>query len=128
MDNILGNRIKMLREAARLNQIDLARVLHIGNTTISQYESGVRVPGDSIKIAIAQYFGVSLDYLMGVTDIPETASCILNNGCSSGAGKTFSPHEERVILAYRAQPALQAAVDKLLDVGEAAVPSQSETA
>ena len=68
MDNILGNRIKTLREEARLSQIDLAKVLHIGNTTISQYESGVRVPSDSIKIAIAQYFGVSLDYLMGETD------------------------------------------------------------
>lgn len=71
MENILGNRIKTLREEARLSQIDLAKVLHIGNTTISQYESGVRVPSDSIKISIAQYFGVSLDYLMGETDVKE---------------------------------------------------------
>lgn len=128
MDNVLGNRIKLLRENARLSQIDLAKVLHIGNTTVSQYESGARVPSDTIKISIAQYFGVSLDYLMGMTDIQETASCILSSGRSNGVGKTLSPHEERVILAYRAQPALQAAVDKLLDVKEAAAPSQTETA
>ena len=71
MNNILGNRIRMLRENARLSQIDLAKILHIGNTTISQYESGTRVPSDTIKLAIAQYFGVSLDYLMGATDVKE---------------------------------------------------------
>lgn len=68
MENILGNRIKTLRENAHLSQIDLAKILHIGNTTVSQYESGTRVPSDTIKLAIAQHFGVSLDYLMGAID------------------------------------------------------------
>jgi len=60
----LGQRIKMLRENANLTQIELAKTLKINNSTLSQYESGARVPSDDIKIAIANYFGVSLDYLL----------------------------------------------------------------
>lgn len=60
----LGQRIKILRENAKLTQIELAKILRINNSTLSQYESGARVPSDDIKIAIANHFGVSLDYLL----------------------------------------------------------------
>ena len=60
----LGLRIKTLRENANITQVELARTLNIGNTTLSQYESGVRVPSDEIKIRIAKFFNVSLDYLL----------------------------------------------------------------
>lgn len=71
MSSVLGNRIRTIRENAGMNQLELAQALHIGNTTLSQYESGKRVPSDTIKKAIAQYFHVSLDYLMGQTDAKE---------------------------------------------------------
>ncbi|WP_186430911.1 XRE family transcriptional regulator [Clostridium sp. BSD9I1] len=77
--NILGFRIKKLREDANISQLDLAKYLNIGNTTLSQYESGKRVPSDSIKRQIAEHFNVSLDYLMGYSDIKEQADKILNN-------------------------------------------------
>lgn len=60
----LGLRIKSLREQAHLTQMDLANRLNIGNSTLSQYESDKRVPSDDIKKRIADFFGVSLDYLM----------------------------------------------------------------
>ena len=62
---IIGKRIKELREENDLNQKQLADILGIQNTTLSQYESGARTPSDDIKKAIADYFEVSLDYLMG---------------------------------------------------------------
>lgn len=64
----LGPRIKTLREEAGLTQVEFAKILKISNTTLSQYESGTRVPGDEIKGAIADHFGVTLDYLYGRTD------------------------------------------------------------
>ena len=67
--NILGNRIKSLRETSNINQQDFAKKLNIANTTLSQYESGKRIPSDSVKKQIAEYFNVSLDYLMGNSDI-----------------------------------------------------------
>ena len=65
MTATLGNKIKYLREKNNLSQKELAKILNIANSTLSQYESDVRVPSDDIKILIADYFNVSLDYLLG---------------------------------------------------------------
>jgi len=65
MDNILGRRIKFLREDKKLSQLDFAKIINVGNTTLSQYENGQRTPSDGIKQKIADYFGVSIDYLLG---------------------------------------------------------------
>lgn len=69
-NSILGKRIKDLREAAQINQLDFSKFLNISNTTLSQYESGKRIPSDEIKLKIANYFNVSIDYLLG---LPEKA-------------------------------------------------------
>lgn len=63
--NDLGKNIRKLRENAGINQRDFAKMLDIGNTTLSQYESGARIPSDEVKIKIADYFDVSIDYLLG---------------------------------------------------------------
>lgn len=73
-ENILGKRIKYLRERKDISQIDLAKYLNIGNTTLSQYESGKRIPSDQIKLKIANYFNVSVDFLLGNTDNPSPIS------------------------------------------------------
>mgnify|MGYP002460653117 CR=1 FL=1 len=44
-----------------MTQLDLAKILQVSNSTLSQYESGARVPSDEMKASIADYFGVSLD-------------------------------------------------------------------
>lgn len=67
----LGQRIYDLRTNAQLNQRDLASILNISNTTLSQYENGHRVPSDEIKIKICEYFDVSLDYLLGNSNIKK---------------------------------------------------------
>ena len=61
----LGSRIKALREQARLSQKEFAAKLNIANNTLSMYESDMRVPNDKIKSQIADYFGVTVDYLLG---------------------------------------------------------------
>lgn len=67
---MLGERLLELRKDADLTQDDLAAILKINKHSISSYERDKSEPPDAIKIAIAQYFNVSVDYLLGVTDDP----------------------------------------------------------
>ncbi|MBQ2634023.1 MAG: helix-turn-helix transcriptional regulator [Oscillospiraceae bacterium] len=68
MQNVIGTRIKYLRARDRLTQRELAAKLHIGNSTLSQYENGDRVPSIDMQRKFAQHFGVSVDFLVGLTD------------------------------------------------------------
>ena len=64
-------RIRDLREDSDLKQKDLAAHLHISQNTYSQYETGIRsIPLETI-VKIADYYGVSVDYLLGLTDKPK---------------------------------------------------------
>lgn len=78
MQNVIGARIKFLRARDGLTQRELAAKLHIGNSTLSQYENGDRVPSIDMQRKFAQHFGVSVDFLVGLTDdqtpAPERAS------------------------------------------------------
>ena len=55
-------RLKKLRKEAGITQEDLARVLGVGRTTISEYERGVIEPKRKTLIDLAFYFGVPIDY------------------------------------------------------------------
>lgn len=65
----LADRLKELRKANKLTQSELGNILGVGKTTISMYETGNSTPNDEIKMIISEYFNVSLDYLLGKTDI-----------------------------------------------------------
>ena len=62
------NRLKELRLVAKLSQRDLAKKLHLSPSSIGMYESGARFPTPEVEISIAQFFGVSLDYLRGLSN------------------------------------------------------------
>ena len=64
-------RLKELREEQRLSQNGLALKLNVSQSTISAYEVGDRTPDLETLIAIAQFFGVSLDYLAGQSDLKQ---------------------------------------------------------
>lgn len=64
-------RLMELRKAKNLSQKQLALELNLSETGIQNYENGRRKPAYDILIALADYFNVSLDYLVGRTDNPE---------------------------------------------------------
>lgn len=66
----IAERIKGLRKKAGLTQQELGDRFGVVKSTICQYENGNSTPNDDIKIAMANYFNVSMDYLMGKTDVP----------------------------------------------------------
>lgn len=64
-------RIKELRTERHITQLKMAMDLNMSQNTISRYENGEREPGIAELIRIADYFRVSIDYLVGRTDSPE---------------------------------------------------------
>ena len=65
-------RLRELRKAKGISQLKLAMELNTNQNTISRYETGEREPGINELIGIANYFNVSVDYLLGRTDNPNT--------------------------------------------------------
>lgn len=61
-------RLKDIREDRDLTQREVAEHLHIRQNTYSQYENGQRGIPVQTLIRLAQYFDVSVDYILGLTD------------------------------------------------------------
>lgn len=78
----LSTVLKQLREEKGLCQKELAAVLHVSNGTISNYENGVHSPNLDTLCDIADYYGVSVDYLLGRSDSPYAERELMH--CISG--------------------------------------------
>ena len=64
-------RLKQLRKAKNISQLKLALDLNMSQNTISRYETGEREADYKTLISIADYFNVSIDYLLERTDNPN---------------------------------------------------------
>ena len=60
------NNLKSLRIEAKLGQIELAKELGVSKGIISLWENGLREPNLSSLVLIANYFNISIDYLIGL--------------------------------------------------------------
>ncbi|HZK57706.1 MAG TPA: helix-turn-helix transcriptional regulator [Clostridia bacterium] len=80
-------RIKQLRQEKGLKQDELAKEFGIAQQTISNYEKGIREPDITTLKNMADFFDVSLDYLLGKTDIRtpiETLALSRSDGYENG--------------------------------------------
>ena len=59
------NRIRELREQRNLRQIDLAKAINVRQNTLSTWETGRYEPDFEMLSKLANYFDVSIDYLLG---------------------------------------------------------------
>ena len=64
-------RVRHLREKKGISQLKLAMDLHINQNSVSRYENELREADYKTLIAIADYFNVSVDYLLERTDNPK---------------------------------------------------------
>ncbi len=62
------NRIRDLREDLDLRQVDVAQATGIDQKTLSNYETGKTNPDSETLIRLADFFHVSIDYLVGRTN------------------------------------------------------------
>ena len=63
-------RLKELRDQRHISQVFLGLELGMSQNTISRYETGAREADYETLISFADYFNVSVDYLLGRTDNP----------------------------------------------------------
>lgn len=64
-------RLKILRQQKGISQLKLAMDLNMNQNSVSRYETGEREADYATLILFADYFNVSLDYLLERTDNPQ---------------------------------------------------------
>ncbi len=65
---MIGERLSELRQDLGLTQQQLADRLSISVYTVSSYERNISTPDDEMKKRMSELFGVSVDYMLGLTD------------------------------------------------------------
>ena len=63
-----GELLAELRQDRKMTQRDLAQILHVSVGTISNYENSVHFPDVEKLMELADFFGVTTDYLLGRSD------------------------------------------------------------
>jgi transcriptional regulator with XRE-family HTH domain len=72
INEIIGERMRLARTRKNWNQSDLARAVNKPRQHISQVEQGRQQPRAELLIDIADALGVTIDYLLGRTPVPDT--------------------------------------------------------
>lgn len=105
------NRIKELRIEKKFSMEQLAQKIGVGKSSISQYESNLRAPSTDTQEALADFFNVDVDYLMGRTPIRRRVD--LEGFISS----EITTQEISIIKAYReASETTRKAINTLLNL------------
>lgn len=68
---MIADRIKYLRIRSGMTQAGLAEQLHITRSNVNAWEHGHAVPSTGMLIALTKLFGVSADYLLGISEETE---------------------------------------------------------
>lgn len=96
-----------LRELKFLKQTDIANYLHLTPGTISHYEKGITVPPTEVVYRLADFYGVTTDYILGrcasKNDLNSTYNMKLGNKATIGdAVEVMSKmtEQEKEHLAY----------------------------
>ena len=103
----IGNRIRYFRELRKLSQKELARLIGVSNSRISNWELGINRPDADTLVLLCKALNVSSDELLDM----ETLKMSL------------SPDERQIIIEYRNKPDLHQAVHILLGIA----PSEEKT-
>ena len=67
-------RLKELRTARKISQTTLAKKLGASQSMVTKWDTGKREPTQLSLLKVAEYFGVTVDYLLGRTDNPLTVA------------------------------------------------------
>ena len=68
----MKNRLRQLRKEKKITQTKAAMDLFLNQTSISRYETGAHEAGYELLIRFADYYDVSIDYILYRTDNPKT--------------------------------------------------------
>lgn len=100
----IGQRIYDLRIERDVQQGELARAIHLHQSVLNRIEKGTRPARDVEICAIANFFHVSADFLLGLTSLrydpaSDTSSCVAEHADTPFT--ILSPEEDTLIQSYR---------------------------
>ena len=106
--------LKLLRKQHNLSQKEIGNIFHASQNTVSQWENGTRKPSYDIIQEIADYFDVSVDYLLGRQEqLPE-----LNSKDKKEIQKILDETKEQLLsqdgLMFDGVPATEEDVQKII--------------
>ncbi len=96
--NSIAERLRSLREQRKVSQVDVAVAVEIARSTLSKYETGGDIPGRDTLMKLAQFYGVTVDWLAA------SAGDMLDR--EAGTAKT--EQEALMLWAFRSLPADEA--------------------
>lgn len=101
---MIGERIRERRKELGMTQDELANKVGVKKTSISNYEVNTNSPPEKIIIKLMEALNCDANYLFA--------------DCDKQIKIAITPHEERLIKAYRQMPEMHLAIDRLLGIEE----------
>ena len=102
--NITGIRLRNLRRSRKLLLRDVANDLKISSSTLGNYETCNRSPNIEILNELARYYNVSLDYIVGNTDIPNISHPTQEKDKYFSAINDFSEYDKNFQISENIRP------------------------
>lgn len=95
----IGERIAQLRKNRSMSQFQLAKTLNIATSTLGMYETNKRKPNMEMLEKLADFFGVSIDYLLGreTSDKSDIDLDRAIDNAMSFDGKPVTEHDRKMI-------------------------------
>lgn len=95
----IGERIAQLRKNRSMSQFQLAKTLNIATSTLGMYETNKRKPNMEMLEKLADFFGVSIDYLLGreTTDKSDIDLDKAIDNAMSFDGKPVTEHDRKMM-------------------------------
>ena len=102
MKEIFGRRLRELRKSKGITQSELALILNVTYYAVCNYERGKNMPSDDIKIMLAKFFNVSIDYMMGLTEDmyihDKNSIVLLPKSVSANARKDIEASIHKIVM------------------------------
>jgi transcriptional regulator with XRE-family HTH domain len=95
-----GQRLKQLREEKELSQQELAKLFCLSQSTIAYYELDKKQPSQKTLQRLAEFFGCTVDYILGRTDIRNPDQPDEDIIAFLRAVEGLTEDEKREVLAY----------------------------
>ncbi|MER2047269.1 MAG: helix-turn-helix transcriptional regulator [Solibacillus sp.] len=116
MSELLGKRLKALREKKGISQKFVATKIGVNNSTLSGYESGYREPDGETLSRLADFYEVTTDYLLGRSNNSQLSSNTETLMNDIDLGLSIDEIMEKYNLKFEGDPLMKDDVEKIITV------------
>ena len=110
----LGKQIQLIRKKENLTQEQLSKIIKIDAKSISKIEKGECEPRANILVEMSKYFGVSIDYILGISDVKNYVESSKKYSKTQNIGMEYQ--EKINQLSEESQRVARSVVDRLTEI------------